>query len=236
MTEIDEDNLDRSETDTPEIPGELIPEFPAKLGKPKTTGKAADLDSMLRDTLQFHYDVMMGKEFWVSGPTGKKFKRAGTFQERQASAFVVGNKILEIRPKGAADIYAEPLPDPEAEDLRKAVLEDLMARVPVVESPKPVADPTGGEVISISDPAEIAKFDADLAATPNKPRKDPNRLDLGEGFYALRDIDRANGRERWACFNSANEHCGYKSTPEAARFWFENNTAAGLALKERGAA
>jgi hypothetical protein len=75
MTDIDEDSLDRSpETfrDVTESEGEPIAEFPEKLVRPKTTGKAADLDAMLRDTLQFHYDVMMGKEFWVSGPTGKK--------------------------------------------------------------------------------------------------------------------------------------------------------------------
>jgi hypothetical protein len=144
---------------------------------------------------------------------------------------------LRHAPEPESSVEEVELPEPE--ELRQAVLGDLLlAKVPVViERPKPVADPStpGSTVVSITDPAAIAAFDADLAVTP-KPRNDPNRLDLGEGFFALRDIDRATGRERWACFNSAGDHCAYKSSPEAAKFWFENNTAAGLALKAKGAA
>jgi hypothetical protein len=205
MTEIDEDNLDRSETDTPE-PSEPIADFPKPLGRPTTRSAASP------EVVEQLSRIAAGALIPTSGPTGKVTGgRYPSIAEQLRAADILA-KLSFVLP-----VKEEPPPEPEPEPpdyevLLKAVLEHAG-----VQPPKAVADPTGGEVISISDPAEIAKHDAAVAAAPStpKPRKDPNRIDLGEGFYALRDMDRATGRQRWACFNSANDFCAFKQTEQA---------------------
>jgi hypothetical protein len=88
------------------------------------------------------------------------------------------------------------------------------------------------EVRSIRDPDAIADFDAALKETA--PSSDV--IHLGEGFTAHRDTQAGTGREVWRCFNAEGQFCANKSSPAAARHWFENNTTVGREIAvQRGA-
>jgi hypothetical protein len=256
VNEPDEDNLAREPTVSPEAVDE-----PPKRGRGRPKGYAKTggrvrgkvphqryddleahtvLGSMMADVVAFHYAVMRGEtKATFNGPTGKPIERFPNLPERQKSADWLSENFWRLDEKlkaGAPTAKADPVEEADPDALRKAVLDDLVAHMLAQATPPPVDD-TLSQIICVTDPKLIAEHDRTIAAgeTP-KPRKDPDRLDLGEGFFALRDIDRATGRERWACFNERNEHCCYKSSPEAARHWFENGTSAGLALKERRSA
>jgi hypothetical protein len=92
---------------------------------------------------------------------------------------------------------------------------------PVVESPKPVADPTGGEVISISDPKLIAAFDAELA----KPKGPADTRTFPNGFSWRRTFDPTIGQEVFDLFNPAGERCGTRKSESRATKWCEGEGA-----------
>jgi hypothetical protein len=262
--ELDEDSLNRESTD--EAPTKRGPGRPP--GYPKSGGRIRGkipgqkyndaeahtvLGSMMPDVVKFHYEVMQGKtKASFSGPTGKPVERFPNLPERQASANWITENFwrLDEKLKEAAVIAkAKGMPEGLVEEvdpneLRKAVLEDLMAHVrpappPPVDdtpsanpSPAPDFDDTHSEVISVTDPKQIAEFDRTISAgETSKPRnRDSNRIELGEGFFALPDVDRASGQQRWACFNAEGQHCAYKSSREACERWFFENTIPGQLL------
>jgi hypothetical protein len=107
--------------------------------------------------------------------------------------------------------------DPEAqaslEQMREALYQDVLAHVP------PQPQPDSNEVISISDPQAIAEFDAAMTGTF---KRDPDRVELGRGFFALRDIQAGTGKIVWRCFNHRGEFSANKATPELAQKWFDD--------------
>jgi hypothetical protein len=230
MTDIDEDSLDRSpdSVTVTESEGAPIPEFPEKLGKPATTRTVAS-----PEVIEQLSRIASGKKIPTCGPTGKPTGgKYPTVAEQLKAADILAKLsfVLPEKTEAPPPVEVEP-PDPE--ELRTAVLGDLLSKVPV-EPPKLVVDPStpGSTVVSITDPDAIADFDAALANP--MPKDSADTVHLGEGYIAYRDIQAGTGKVIWRCFNERNEHCANKSSPEACRDWFANSTAAGLALKERG--
>jgi hypothetical protein len=160
------------------------------------------------------------------------------------------------------NVSAEPTPK-EVEQLRKALYDSLTSYAAqqatpgtvenIPDKPDTMSDmsadirdmtrlrdtpaPDASGLIHFTDPDAIKAWDAEqrAAATSPVPKSSNGRLDLGEGFFALPDIDRATGRQRFACFNSAGDLCGYKQTPEACERWFYENTIPGQLLAKAGA-
>jgi hypothetical protein len=87
----------------------------------------------------------------------------------------------------------------------------------VARAPPPkVADP--GELISITDPEVIKRWDAEQRA---KPVIDPNVRTFANGFSWRRTFDPTINHEVFDLFNPAGERCGTRKSESRATKWAE---------------
>jgi hypothetical protein len=112
--------------------------------------------------------------------------------------------------------------------------------IPSDDTPSNSVTVTESGITSITDPRQIAAFDARLAAeraslesstsSDDNPRPG-SRIELGEGYFAILD-KRSTGEPAWYCFSPdiSAGHSAIKPNPDACRKWFFENTSVGQAV------
>jgi hypothetical protein len=243
VNEPDEDNLAREPTVSPEA----VDEPPKRgRGRPKGLAKTGGrvrgkvphqryddheahtvLGSMMADVVAFHYAVMRGEtKATFNGPTGKPIERFPNLPERQKSADWLSENFWRLDEKLKASpatvSKADSVEEADAAELRKAVLDDMLAHMPAQATPPPVLDvapqANSDGIVHITDPEQIKAWDAEQRAKP-KAKSDPNTKTYPNGFSWQRRYDENTRVNVFDLYNSAGLLCGHRRSQERADAW-----------------
>jgi len=228
----DEDNLGFTDTGAQSVGAPLELAEPVKRprgrprGYPKTGGRVKS--PIAAAVIKRLEQIASGEKVTLRGPTGKLVPTFPSLSEQLRAAEVLAGLVPDVQ------AIAAPTPEPakpveaDPDELRRALLENVLASLPPPPAPAaddiaPKVDPAdGGTVISISDPAEIAKFDAKLRSGGNaKSKADANTRKFATGFYWEKKFDPTISQTVFDLFNPQGDHCGVRKTEERANRWCE---------------
>jgi hypothetical protein len=212
-----EDELQReSEAEIVEVEAKRGPGRPP--GYPKTGGRVRD--PIAPGFMKHLVKIASGEKIMTSGPTGKEVGKYPSLSEQLRAAEIIAAITADTKAevKEAPAPVAEPEPSYDSEALRKAIAEDYLSRNPSPKPPKPEADENG--IISVTDPAEIAKFDAEIASK-SSITSDSHSKTIPNGFSWQRTYDAMTQRDIWNLYDPSGRHSGVRRTQEKADAWCE---------------
>jgi hypothetical protein len=201
-------------------------------------------------------EVATGAEVWQVGSTGKPVAKPGTLlQQLKAAELVLSRTIPSLSSIESVNTNTNIETVANEEDLRKALREhlassglvnlpqsatdapqaDVSAPLPPdlsadIRAMKAMAPDSDDGFVHLSDKDAIREFERRATIASGDGPEVSGRIDLGEGFHAVLDRQAGTLKQVWRCFNAEGQFCANKSTPEAVRQWFEQNTIPGQLL------